>query len=200
MAYGTITAPAAGSLLAVDTISGGVFPRTKISFGVEGAAVDVSSAAPLPVTGTVALDAPSLAALETIDLGATTLAALETTELGATSLAALENITANVTGVATEAKQDAQTAAIGTIGTRAYAAGQQVAIGAASAASTGLTATEVLLHASSKCFVRVAATATAAAGIPLEAGEKFHLRLTSGQQVHVIRDTADGFLNIVPVA
>lgn len=171
------------------------------------------------VSGTVEIGATSLAALETIELGATTLAALEsitvagtveigatslaaleTTELGATSLAALESISATVTGVATEAKQDAQTAAIATIGTRAYGAGQQVAIGASSAASTGLAATEVLLHASSRCFVRVATAATAGAGIPLEAGEKFHLRLTSGQQIHVIRDTADGTLNIVPVA
>lgn len=99
----------------------------------------------------------------------------------------------------TAANQATAIAAIATIGTRAYGAGQQVAIGAASAASTGLAATEVLLHASARCFVRVATAATAAAGIPLEAGEKFHLRLTSGQQVHVIRDTADGVLNIVPV-
>jgi hypothetical protein len=62
----------------------------------------VSASNPMPV----ALDSTSLAALETIEIGATSLAALETTELGATSLAALENITANVTGVATEAKQD----------------------------------------------------------------------------------------------
>lgn len=136
----------------------------------------------------------------TVEIGASALAALETTELGATSLAALESITANVAGVATEAKQDAQVAAIATIGTRAYGPGQQVAVGATSAASTGLAATEVLLHASTRCFVRVATAATAAAGIPLEAGEKFHLRLNSGQQIHVIRDTADGFLNIVPVA
>lgn len=91
-------------------------------------------------------------------------------------------------------------ASLDIVGTRAYGAGQQVAIAAASAASTGLTATEVLLHASSRCFVRVGAAATAAAGIPLETGEKFHLRLTSGQQINVIRDTADGSLNIVPVA
>lgn len=148
----------------------------------------------------VSLSTATLAALETTELGAATLAALETISLDSPTLAALENITATVTGVSTEAKQDTQTAALATIGTRAYSAGQQVAIGAASAASTGLAATEVLLHASSRCFVRVATAATAGAGIPLEAGEKFHMRLNSGQQIHVIRDTADGFLNIVPVA
>lgn len=103
-------------------------------------------------------------------------------------------------GAATAANQTAEITALATIGTRAYGAGQQVAVGATSAASSGLAATEVLLHASTRCFVRVATAATAAAGIPLEAGEKFHLRLNSGQQIHVIRDTADGLLNIVPVA
>lgn len=181
--------------------------------------------ATITVDGTVALDAGTLAALETIELGATTLAALENITATVTGVATAANqstIIGYVDGIeaslasilakiivapATEAKQDTLIghvdgieAATATIGTRAYSAGQQVAIGATSAASTGLTATEVLLHASSRCFVRVATAATAGAGIPLEAGEKFHLRLTSGQQIHVIRDTADGFLNIVPVA
>ena len=53
------------------------------------------STSPWVVSGTVALDAGTLAALETIELGATTLAALETIELGATTLAALETITAD---------------------------------------------------------------------------------------------------------
>lgn len=107
-----ITAPASGAVLATDDIGGIHYPRTKISIGADGSATDLSSANPMPVTGTVALDAPSLAALEsvtvagTVELGATSLAALETTELGATTLAALENITATVTGVATAAKQD----------------------------------------------------------------------------------------------
>lgn len=279
MAYGTITAPAEGAILPVDTIGGTDFPRTKISFGAEGSVTDVNSGAPLPVSitgsaavtgtfwqatqpvsiaGTVAVSGPltdtqlratavpvsgtvgisgsvavtgtffqatqpvsianpvavtgtfwqatqpiSAAALP-LPTGAGTAANQATmiTALGTlgtqTTLAAV--LAKMIAAPATEAKQDAQTAAIATIGTRAYGAGQQVAIGATSAASTGLTATEVLLHASSRCFVRVATAATAGAGIPLEAGEKFHLRLTSGQQIHVIRDTADGFLNIVPVA
>jgi hypothetical protein len=49
MAYGNLTAPAAGSALPVDTIAGTNFPRTKVSFGSEGVAVDVSSANPMPV-------------------------------------------------------------------------------------------------------------------------------------------------------
>lgn len=117
--------------------------------------------------------------------------------LDTASLAALETV--SVTGVSTAANQATEIAALATIGTRAYGAGQQVAVAATSAATTGLTATEVLVHSSVRCFIRVNAAATAAAGIPLEIGEKFHLRLTSGQQVNVIRDTADGFLNVVPV-
>ena len=89
-----------------------------------------------PVSGTVALDAPSLAALETIELGTASLAALESVTaigpvtdaqiratplpvaLDAASLAALENTTVIVTGGATLAKQDETIAAInGLIGT-----------------------------------------------------------------------------------
>lgn len=47
-----ITAPAAGAVLATDDIGGIHYPRTKLSFGADGSATDVSSASPLPVTGT----------------------------------------------------------------------------------------------------------------------------------------------------
>jgi len=105
---------------------------------------------------------------------------------------------------ATEAKQDALLTAIGKIGTRAYGTVTRAAVGAASALSAVIDATEVLLHPSTKCFVlAVAGTGTpmvaADTGIPLEAGEKFHMRITSGQRIAVIRDTADGFLHIAPV-
>jgi hypothetical protein len=35
--------------------------------------------------------------------------------------------------------------------------------------------------------------------IPLEAGEKFHMQVRPGDTIAAIRDTVDGFLNIVPV-
>lgn len=108
-----------------------------------------------------------------------------------------------------EAVADALTDAIlpaltGKVGTRKYGAPTRVAVGSASATSTAITATEVLLHASTKMyFLVVAATGslpvTASTGIPLEAGEKFHLQLDSGQRISYIRDSADGFLHIVPV-
>lgn len=104
------------------------------------------------------------------------------------------------TGAATSAKQDEEIAAIGRVGTRAYAAGvTRLSVSSANAASAAITATEVLLHASAKMYIRAGAAATTN-DIPLEAGEKFHMRITSGQTINAIRDTADGTLNIVPVA
>lgn len=104
------------------------------------------------------------------------------------------------TGAATATKQDDTITAIGRVGTRAYAAGvTALAVTSTSAASAAITATEVLLHASAKMYVRAGAAATVN-DIPLEAGEKFHMRITSGQTINAIRATADGVLNIVPVA
>lgn len=100
----------------------------------------------------------------------------------------------------TQSTEDA--ARVATIGTRAYGAIERVASGAASVQSGAITATEVLLHASKRCYVLAGATPTASAttAIPLEAGEKFHMRITSGHKIAVIRDTEDGFLHIAAVA
>ncbi len=57
MTYGTITTPAEGTALPVDTIAGTKFPRTKIAIGAEGVATDVSATNPLPVTMTGGGDA-----------------------------------------------------------------------------------------------------------------------------------------------
>lgn len=115
-----IVAPATGVALATDDIGGVHYPRTKVAFGVNGVATDVSADAPLPVTviggGSGGGDATAanqdeqtailanllaaLIATVTVDgevsLSSATLTALETTELGAATLAALENI--GVTG------------------------------------------------------------------------------------------------------
>ncbi|GGB15062.1 hypothetical protein GCM10011380_00600 [Sphingomonas metalli] len=53
-----ITAPASGLSFATDDIGGTHYPRTKISVGTDGTAVDVSAANPLPITdvaGTAAI-------------------------------------------------------------------------------------------------------------------------------------------------
>lgn len=47
-----ITAPASGAILATDEINSVHYPRTKLAFGPDGTATDVSASAPLPVTGT----------------------------------------------------------------------------------------------------------------------------------------------------
>lgn len=84
-----ITAPATGAVLATDDIGGIHYPRTKLSFGADGSATDVSSAAPLPVTGTI-----------------TVTGALTDTQLRATPVPVSGTVTATVTGVATASKQD----------------------------------------------------------------------------------------------
>lgn len=105
---------------------------------------------------------------------------------------------------ATEAKQDSTITAIATIGTRAYgAAATRLAYAGTSAQSAAITATEVLLHncGTARCYVKAASSPTATANdIPIEAGEKFHLRITSGHKIAAIQDSAGGNLNIIPVA
>lgn len=115
-----IVAPATGVALATDDIGGVHYPRTKVAFGVNGVATDVSADAPLPVavigggggggdatsanqdeqTAILANLLAALIATITVDgevsLSSATLTALETTELGAATLAALETI--GVTG------------------------------------------------------------------------------------------------------
>lgn len=87
-------------------------------------------------------------------------------------------------------------------GTRKYGTGQRLAVGSASSQSTAIDASEVLLHASVKCYVKDGANPTGVAtgdSIPLEAGEKFHMQMTRGGKIAVIRDSADGYLHIFPV-
>lgn len=93
-------------------------------------------------------------------------------------------------------------AAVDRTGTRTYGTVERVSVGAAANPSGAITATEVLLHASVKCYVLAGSgtpSPTASTGIPLEAGEKFHMRITSGHKIGVIRDAADGYLHIAPV-
>lgn len=108
-----------------------------------------------------------------------------------------------------EAVADALTDAIlpaltGKVGTRKYGTVTRVDVGAASALSSAITATEVMLVASAKMYVLPVAgtgtpTVSATTGIPLEAGEKFHMQIDSGQRIAHIQDTAAGKLHIVPV-
>lgn len=93
------------------------------------------------------------------------------------------------------------------LGTRAYvfAEGQRLTTtGTGPVRSAQIFSTEILLHASVRGFYRVGdntVVATVGAGsIPLEAGEKFHQRIVSGQYISFVRDaTVDGSLTIMPV-
>ena len=192
-----ITAPGVGTVFASDDISGVQYPRTKIAWGVDGSAVDTSASNPLPVT----------LGLTDTQLRASAVAVSFTGQsVGITGSVA-------VTGTFWQATQPVSIASAVTVTpptnattTRAYdfTNGQRIASGATSARSTAVAASEIMLHASARCFVRIGddtVAATAGAGsFPLEIGEKFHCRLTSGQFVAVIRDTADGFLTVMPVA
>lgn len=96
--------------------------------------------------------------------------------------------------------------------TRSYnfAAATRTAVGVASvsAALGTLSADrEVMLTASTDCYVAfgtssgVSVAATDAAALRLFAGERFHLRLAAGiTHYAVIRDSADGYLRVTPVA
>lgn len=105
---------------------------------------------------------------------------------------------------ATAAKQDALMEGQAKIGTRAYGTAlSRVAYTGTSAQSAAITATEVLLHnrGDGACYVKAGSNPTATVNdIPLEAGEKFHLRIASGDKIAVIQDDTGGNLNIVPVA
>jgi len=104
--------------------------------------------------------------------------------------------------VATADRQVEAIAAIARTGTRTYGTVERVSVGSSANQSGAITATEVLLHASAKCYVLAGSgtpSPTASTGIPLEAGEKFHMRITSGHKIGVIRDAADGYLHIAPV-
>jgi hypothetical protein len=97
-------------------------------------------------------------------------------------------------------------------GTRAYNFDQatRTAVGATSSAAVAIgtlsASREVMLIASTRCFIRFgtlsvgAANATDANLLVLPADAMFHMRLPSGVTHYtVIRDTADGFVRSAPV-
>jgi hypothetical protein len=96
-------------------------------------------------------------------------------------------------------------------GTRAYnfAQATRTAVGATSSSAqeigTLAASREVMLIASTRCFIRfgastvTAANATDAALLALPADAMFHMRLPSGVTHYTIIATADGFVSIVPV-
>lgn len=102
-----ITAPATGTVLSTDEIAGVHYPRTKIAFGADGSATDVSPDAPFPVSvaelplASGASTAANQAALiELVDGIETLLGSLGTQETLAAILAKI------VAAPSTEAKQD----------------------------------------------------------------------------------------------
>lgn len=98
-------------------------------------------------------------------------------------------------------------------GTREYnlAAATRTSVGATSSAAVAIgtlgSSRELMMVASTRCFVRfgnsgVAAAAAADADVlPVPADAMFHLRVPAGvTHFRVIRDSVDGFLRTIPVA
>jgi hypothetical protein len=94
-------------------------------------------------------------------------------------------------------------------GTREYSVADKVRvnIGAASVAAALPPLSEVrelYVLGSARCFFRTGdsnVSASAATAHPLPADERFHLRIPAGHtHIAVIRDAADGVLDVVPVA
>lgn len=216
-----VQAPATGLTFATDELTGQVhWPYAKMAWGADGAAVPVADANgarfPVAIGGTL----PAFAAPPTVNIGTTP--GLTDAQLRATAVPVSAAALPLPAGASTEATLAVLAAKIAALeggrtpvavqavatATRAYtyASGQRLTTsGAGQVRSTAVAATEVLLHASVRGFLRVgSASVTAevnAGSIPLEAGEKFHLQITSGQFISWIRDGAtDGSLSIVPVA
>lgn len=210
-----VTAPAAGVVFATDEIGTAPnnvhWPYAKLAFGADGSAVAVadSNGARLPVTvgGAVAVTGtfwqatqPVSAASLPLPTGAATAAAQ------ATGNASLGSIDGKLPALSGGLLPVSVPVTATTTRAYAYAAGQRLTTsGAAAVRSAAITATEVLLHASVRGFVRIgdaAVTAAVAAGsIPIAPDEKFHLRITSGEFVSFIRDGAtDASLTIMPIA
>lgn len=115
-------------------------------------------------------------------------------------------------GVAALSSIDAKTPAlVESTGTRGYdlANNLRQAVLSTSSAAVALPALggsrELMLHPSTRCFIRfgdsnVAAATVGNGQLVIEPGERFHLRIPVGvTHFRVIRDTTEGFLNITAV-
>lgn len=132
MADNVAITPGAGATIATDDVAGVQYQRVKLDIGADGASAPVTAANPLPV----ALDAPSLAALESI--GVNNFPATQPVSLAApvaldsATLTALENITvqssALPTGASTEATLAALSAKNPALGAAASAAARPVVL------------------------------------------------------------------------
>jgi hypothetical protein len=85
-----------------------------------------------------------------------------------------------------------------------FSGSQYAAVGAASARLGPFDSEEILVHPSTRTHINVGGSGVVAANgtgnMPIEAGEKFHLRITSGQYVAFIQDSAVGVIAVVPTA
>lgn len=169
MAYGTLSAIAdAAKLFAIDLISGSIFTRTKMAFGAEGSATDVSAANPLPVTvisgvTTGLTDTQLRAAALPLPTGAATSAAQTT---GNASLASIDTKLSGPVPITTRGNGVTYTDRSGTV----TAGGTQQQLAAANANRVGL-----MVQNTSAGDLRVSSrgNASATAGILIKTGDLF---------------------------
>ncbi len=182
----SVQLPATGANIATDLVGADNYQLVKLAVGGPGSAAQISAQNPIPV---VSNNDALIEAIEAIAPLST-----QPVSLAAIPLAA---------GAATAALQTAGNTAIAKVGTRAYGAGiSALSITTSNAESAAVAAEEVTLHnrsGGSLCFVRAGAPATVN-DIPLEPGEKFTMRITSGQTINAIAATGAATLNIIPVA
>lgn len=86
-----------------------------------------------------------------------------------------------------------------------WATGQHVVVGAATAKTTAITGTEVMITLSTDAYIRIGTQATIAAtkgaqSMFLPKGGPYTFQLATGEGVAVIQDTAAGIMSVVPVA
>jgi hypothetical protein len=104
---------AGGAVFATDEIGGIHYPRTKVAFGVDGAAVDVSASDPLPVvfaSGTVSISG-----------------SVAVTQSGSWSIANITGTVSLPTGASTGTKQDTGNTSLASIDGKVPALGQALA-------------------------------------------------------------------------
>ena len=85
-----------------------------------------------------------------------------------------------------------------------FSEGLYGAIGATSARLGPFNSQEILIHSSVRTHIKVGdstvVAANASGNMPIEKGEKFHLRINQGQYIAFIQDSEAGTIAVVPTA
>lgn len=173
-----ITTPVpAGTILAGDLIAGVLYPRSKVVFGLDGTATDVSGTDPLPVTSATLATQATLAALSA-KLPASVGPKTDVTSLSVVPSTDQDPIFDHVNGVKANITTTSSTAITPAAGTK-----------------------YIRVHATADCFVRTDGTAAADAGgsIKLIANQPETIPVVAGTAVTAIVTTGTATLYATPM-